>query len=95
MIIVAGWLRVAATDRQQYLDGCRTVVEAARATDGCLDFHLSPDIVDPERINVFERWASAESVERFRGDGPESDQQAMIADARVDQYEIVDATPLT
>ena len=41
MIIVAGKLYVAAAERQSYLDGCREVIELARQTPGCVDFHLS------------------------------------------------------
>lgn len=95
MIIVAGALTVAAENRDSYLEGCRTVIRAARAEPGCLDFSLSADPVDPSRINVYERWDSVESVERFRQAGPSDDQQAMIVGAEVAQYEIASATSLT
>lgn len=95
MIIVAGWLRVAPHDRPAYLEGCAAVIEAARSAAGCLDFHLSADPLDPARINVFERWDDAASVERFRGDGIGDDQQAVIVDASVAQYEVTGSTSLT
>jgi quinol monooxygenase YgiN len=94
MIVVAGWLRVAAEHRDTYLEGCRAVVEAARATPGCVDFSLSPDLIDLERINVFEQWESTDAVERFRGSGPSDDQQSMIVGARVVQHEIAASTNL-
>jgi len=95
VIIVAGHLRVDANDRDRYVDGCRDVIIAARAAAGCLDFHLSPDPLDEERINVFERWTDQASVERFRGDGPSDDQQSMIVAAQVSHYDISAVTPLT
>lgn len=95
MIIVAGWLRVGQGQRQKYLDGCRPVVEAARRAQGCLDFHLSADPLEGDRINVFERWDDVGSVERFRGSGPEDDQQTDVVDADVVQYEVLAADPLT
>ncbi|WP_283611864.1 putative quinol monooxygenase, partial [Mycolicibacterium poriferae] len=55
MLIVAGHLTVAATQREAYLAGCERVVEQARRMPGCLDFAISADRVDPQRINVFER----------------------------------------
>jgi quinol monooxygenase YgiN len=59
VIVVAGSVRVDAEARDAYLDGCREVVAAAREAPGCLDFALSADLLEPDRINVFERWESA------------------------------------
>jgi quinol monooxygenase YgiN len=88
MIIVAGWIRVDPDAREAYLDGCRTVLEAARAAPGCLDFALSADLLEPGRINVFERWASDDDLAAFRGDGPDDDLAAQIRDASVAKYRI-------
>jgi len=94
MIIVAGPIHVDPAARDGYLDSCREVIDAARGADGCLDFHLAADPVDPGRINVFERWETAETVEAFRGSGPSDEQGAAILGAAVVQYEIATATPL-
>ncbi|MFF3221207.1 putative quinol monooxygenase [Nocardia suismassiliense] len=51
MLIVAGYLNV--TDRDRYLAACREVVELARSTDGCLDFTLGADLVEPDRVNIY------------------------------------------
>lgn len=95
MVIVLGWLEVAPRDRAAYLDGCRGVVEAARAAPGCLEFHLSADPLLDERINVVERWATAGDVAEFRGDGPSSAQQDMVTGASVCEYEVGSWTSLT
>jgi quinol monooxygenase YgiN len=94
-VIVAGWLRVDPGSRQRYLQGHRSVIEAARAAPGCIDFHLTPDPIEDDRINVFEHWESVEAVERFRGSGPSDDDQNAIVDARVDQFDIASHTSLT
>jgi quinol monooxygenase YgiN len=70
------------------------VIEAARSTDGCIDFHLAADPIEPDRINVYEHWETVEAVEAFRGSGPSSDQTAAIHDARMFQYEIASSTKL-
>ena len=88
MIIVAGHLQVGSDDRTSYLEGCEEVVRQARVADGCLDFALSPDLVDPTRINVFERWASLADLEAFRGSGPDGDQTVQIPRADVMQFEV-------
>ena len=94
MIIVAGSLYVDASARDNYLAGCMDVITAARSAAGCIDFHLSADPVEADRINVFEQWESVEAVEAFRGSGPSEDQAATIRRADVNQYEVTEATSL-
>ncbi len=88
MILVAGSLFVDPVGREGYLTGCRDVVEQARAAEGCLDFALSADLVDPRRINVFERWADEEALLNFRGSGPSDEQNSAIRDADVREFRI-------
>ncbi|BCB81812.1 antibiotic biosynthesis monooxygenase [Phytohabitans flavus] len=88
MIIVAGWIKVDPAARESYLDGCRAVLEQARAAAGCLDFSLTADLLEPWRINVFERWESDEDLARFRGSGPDEEQATQILDASVAKYRI-------
>jgi quinol monooxygenase YgiN len=89
MIIVAGALFVEPDGRDAYLEGCVDVVAAARRASGCLDFALSPDLLEPGRINVFERWESPEELHRFRGSGPDAGQMAALLSVSVDEYEVV------
>lgn len=93
MIIVSGRLYVDPDARAAYLDGCRTVLEQARAAPGCLDFALSPDPLEPDRVNVYERWESDEDLARFRGSGPSDEQAAQIRDASVAKYRISAVEP--
>ncbi len=88
MIIVAGWLKVDAEDRDRYVAECVTVVEQARAATGCLDFTIAADLISPDRINVYERWETDADVERFRSSGPDAEQTAQIRDAEVKRYRI-------
>ncbi len=94
MIIVAGPIHVASAERDRYLAGCRSLTETARGTEGCLDFHLSADPIEPDRINVFEQWESVAAVEAFRGSGPAGEQAADIVRAAVVQHEVASSTPL-
>jgi quinol monooxygenase YgiN len=94
MIIVAGQLQVEPGERDAYLADCAEVVRTARRTAGCLDFAVSADLVEPGRINVFERWESMAAVEAFRGSGPSGAQQQAITSAAVAQYEVVFAVDL-
>jgi quinol monooxygenase YgiN len=88
MVIVAGHLQVEPGEREAYLAGCVDVVHQARAAAGCLDFALSADLVDPGRVNVFERWESQAAVEAFRGSGPSDEQGAAVLSASVAEFDV-------
>lgn len=88
VLIIAGWLRVDPDARDGYLSQCVAVVRQARESPGCLDFSLTPDLLDPGRIDVFERWESDEDLYRFRGAGPDAGQTAQIRAAEVRKYRI-------
>ncbi|MFC5727899.1 MULTISPECIES: putative quinol monooxygenase [Nocardioides] len=88
MIVVAGHLLLDPDARNDYLAGCREVVEQARAADGCLDFAISADLVDRRRINVLERWSSAAALEAFRGAGTSDDQASVVRRLSVAEYDV-------
>lgn len=88
MIIVAGRIHVDAIARSAYLEESLEVITLARAAAGCLDFHMSADPIEADRINVYERWESPAAAEAFRASGPSADQAAPIREAEVDQHEV-------
>lgn len=88
MIIVAGSITVNPTERAVYLEGCTDVVRRARTAEGCLDFAIGADLLDPARINVYERWSTGDALQAFRGSGPDSEQQAAILSANVEEFTV-------
>lgn len=95
MVIVTGHLNVEPSEREDYLAGCVSAIEAARKAPGCLDFAVSADLVDAGRVNVVERWESQEAVEAFRGDGPDQAQQDAVLSASVAEYDVTDERTLS
>jgi quinol monooxygenase YgiN len=69
-------------------------VRQARRAPGCLDFSLSADLLEPGRVNIYERWESQAAVEAFRGSGPSDEQGATIRAASVSEYDIGDERSL-
>ena len=94
MVIVAGHVTVEPEERDAYVAGCRSVVEQARSAAGCLDFAISADLLDPGRVNIFERWESQAAVDAFRGDGPSEEQGAAMLTASVAEYDVADVRTL-
>jgi quinol monooxygenase YgiN len=95
MVIVAGHIVVAPEHRESYLADCIEVIEQARGANGCLDFSLTADLIDPGRINIFERWESQAAVEAFRGQGPSDDQGAAMLSLSVAEYDVAGVRSLT
>ena len=95
MVIVGEHLNVDPEQRESYLADCVSVVEEARKAPGCLDFTIATDLVDPGRINVFERWESQADVEASRGSGPSEEQGAAMLSASVAEYDVASVRSLT
>ena len=87
-------LTVDPEQRESYLAGCVSVVEKARRADGCLDFAITADLLDPGRVNLFERWESQAAVETFRRRAPRSKRGAAMLSASVAEYDVADVRPL-
>jgi quinol monooxygenase YgiN len=94
VVIVAGHVVVDPEERDDYLAGCVEVVRQARRAPGCLDFALSADLLEPGRVNIFERWESVAAVQAFRGSGPSDEQGAAIRTASVAEYDVSDERSL-
>jgi quinol monooxygenase YgiN len=95
MIIVAGKIYVRPGERDHFLERSRAAVVQARSFPGCLDFVVASDLIEPDRVNVYERWESAEALHAFRGDGPGDDLSAMIISAEIDEHRVLAASVKT
>jgi len=97
MIIVAGHVKVEPWEREAYLAGCVGFVERGRGAAGCLDIAISADLIDPGRVNIYERWESQAALETFRGSpggSPSEEQVAAMLSASVADYDIAGARPV-
>jgi quinol monooxygenase YgiN len=94
MVIVAGHITVDPEQRESYLAGSVSVVEKARKANGCLDFAITADLLDPGRVNLFERWESQGAVKSFRRRAPRNKQRAAMLSASVAEYDIADERPV-
>ena len=63
MVIVSGAFVVEPARREEFLAGRVEGMRASRAEPGCLEYTLSADPVDPNRVVLFERWASQEALD--------------------------------
>jgi len=92
-VIVAGKIYVDPSERDRMVDGMRVVVERARAHPGCVDMSISPDSVEPGRVNMFEQFESAEALEAWRAIAPEPTESIDIIEAQVLKHQISASGP--
>ena len=65
-VIVAGWYTVDPKRRDEVVENFKDLVLRARSAPGCLDFAITADPVDSNRINNFEFWQSAKDLNWWR-----------------------------
>jgi quinol monooxygenase YgiN len=94
MVIVAGHVTVEPEQRESYLVGCVSIVERARGADGCLDFAITADLIDPARVDLFELWESQAAVKAFRKRAPRNKSRVAMLSTAVAEYDIADVRPL-
>ncbi|GAA1665008.1 hypothetical protein GCM10009745_03510 [Kribbella yunnanensis] len=93
-VIVAGSVWVDPAARDQNVAAHQVIVRAARAYPGCLDCSISPDPIDPGRVNIFEYWDSEETLNTWRAIAPSPDPTtATIESQKVFLHEVSASGP--
>jgi quinol monooxygenase YgiN len=92
-VIVAGKVFVDPEARDRCIEAHRGIVEAARAYPGCIDVAISPDAVDPGRVNVFEHFESKEALDAWRAIAPRPAASFDFKDVQVVKHVIAASGP--
>jgi quinol monooxygenase YgiN len=92
-VIIAGKMYVDPDKRERFVEGYRVLVEKARAYPGCIDVSMSPDLLEPGRVNLFECWESADVLAQWRAKAPRPAGRVKFRDAQVYKYDAGDARP--
>ena len=58
MVIVGGWFEVEPGERDAFVAERADVMRRSRAEQGCIEYVIAADPLDPGRAVLFERWAS-------------------------------------
>ena len=88
MIIVCGKLQAHPGRREDLLELSKLAVVAARNTEGCIDFAVSPDLIDLDRVDIFEQWTNDDALRAFREDGPGEDISGLVLQFDIKEYEV-------
>jgi quinol monooxygenase YgiN len=64
MIVIAGSVQVKSGKADVARQAALRMAEATRAEAGCITYRFSTDLVDPDRVYIFEEWESEEALGR-------------------------------
>ncbi|MFB8765247.1 putative quinol monooxygenase [Nocardiopsis alba] len=94
MLIIAGSLRVAPEDRDEYVASMENLIRETRVKPGCLDFILAADPIDPGRVNLFEQWESEEHLVAHQASANVPETVTEILGDEVRKYQIESVGPV-
>jgi len=64
VLIVAGTFTVDPDRRAEFLESRSEPIRASRTEQGCLQYAMSADAVDPAVVRLFEIWASRADLQK-------------------------------
>ena len=87
-IIVAGKLTIKSELRNDFVQQSLEAIALARKNEACEDFSVSPDPLDINRVNIFEKWKSKSDLQAFRDSGTDDDLFSLVDSFDVAEYEV-------
>lgn len=97
-VIVQGAFSIDANDRDRFVEASIEAMRRSRAEEGCLEYVIAADPVDPERAVLTERWESMEHLEqhlaRPRDAAPSDEPRPAPRSAEITVFEVASSRPL-
>jgi quinol monooxygenase YgiN len=64
IVIVQGMFSIDPTERDRFVETSIEAMRSSREEDGCLEYVIAADPLDPERVVLSERWESMEHLQQ-------------------------------
>ncbi|MGA5303912.1 putative quinol monooxygenase [Nucisporomicrobium flavum] len=95
MLIVAGTGYVDPDRREALLGGLASAVRQVRTAPGCLDYVVAADPIEPDRVNIYERWESdAHLTAHLAGIGQTAPPMPDVRSVDIVRYDVSGFRPL-
>ena len=95
MLIVAGTGYVDPHHRAALLESLAPALRQARTAAGCLDYVVAADPIEPDRVNIYERWESeAHLTDHLAGIARTAPPMPEVRGVEVVRYDISGSRPL-
>ena len=98
MVIVQGVFSVDPVDRDRFVEARVEAMRTSRQEEGCLEYVIAADPLDPGRAVLSERWLSMDHLDqhlaRQQGAGRSAGEQPVPRSVEITLYEVAAARPL-
>ncbi|GGT03689.1 antibiotic biosynthesis monooxygenase [Planobispora rosea] len=95
MLIVAGTGYVDPDHRAALLEGLVPSLRRVRTAPGCLEYVVAADPIEPDRVNIYERWESQTHLDAHLADVAQTaPPMPGVRSVEVMRYEISGVSPL-
>lgn len=104
MVILQGVFSVNPDDREQFLQASIEGMRSSRQEEGCLEYVMAADPIDPGRVVLSERWESMDHLQQhLQGQSAKRDESAQDANTNarptplsfeITVYEVASSRPL-
>ncbi len=74
MLIVGGFFEVEPAERDAFVAGRLEGMRMSRSEQGCLEYTLAPDPLEPSRVLLFERWETQAALDAHLANARQSPQ---------------------
>lgn len=87
-VIVSGKLILKPDAREEFIEKSISAILFARQNEACEDFSVSPDPIDENRVNIFEKWTTRQALEAYRNTGPENEIFTLVDTFDIKEYDV-------
>jgi quinol monooxygenase YgiN len=98
MVIVQGVFSVDPVDRDRFVESRLEGMRTSRQEEGCLEYVIAADPLDPARAVLSERWQSMDHLQqhlaRQQGADRSAGAQPVPRDVEITLYEVATSRPL-
>jgi quinol monooxygenase YgiN len=97
-VIVQGVFSIDPNERDRFVEASIDGMRRSRLEEGCLEYVIAADPVEPERAVLTERWASMEDLDRHlarpRDADPSGDPRPAPRSVEITVFEVASSRPL-
>jgi quinol monooxygenase YgiN len=97
-VIVLGAFSLHPSERDRFVEASIEGMRSSRQEDGCLEYVMAADPVDPERAVLSERWESMDHLQQHlaqqRKAPPGADARPVPRNAEITLFEVATSRPL-